>query len=479
MTELTLRQVQVEALPVQRLAGLLEPDRAERLQGYADTAQRLLGDRQVWNVSATPSRDGDAELLSALLGHGRAATVDTRWLVPEGDPAFFRITRRMHNFLHGSVGDAGRLDEPERRHYESVLAANLTRLAQRVRPGDVVLLHDPPTAGLVPGLRDLGAHVIWRSHIGAEVGTRVTEDAWAFLRPYVEAADAVIFSRAAWAPRWLDPARGYEVPPSLDPFSPKNCELTSDQVEATLRAAGIVSGNVGDRFLDFTRRDGSPGRVRRHTGVMMGGEMLPAGDRVVLQVSRWDRLKDMAGVLTGFASALGSMPPDVHLVLAGPRPDPASDDPEGARVAAECLVAWRELPANALRRIHLCQLPTDDPDEHAHIVNALQRHADLVVQKSLAEGFGITVTESMWKGRAVLATAVGGIPDQITDDENGMLLDTSWDLDSFGLAIDILMRDDELRSRLGAAARETVRDRYLGDQQLIQYVEIFSDLLTG
>lgn len=477
MTGATLEKVQGEPLPLERLAQLLEPERADRLRTCAETARRVLGDREVWNVSATASGDGVAEMLSALLGYGHIAGIETRWLVLDGDPAFFRITKRMHNFLHGSVGDAGRLDEAERQHYESVMVTNLARVADQVRPGDVVLLHDPPTAGLVPGLRDLGAHVIWRSHIGADAGNRATEAAWSFLRPYVVAADAVTFSRAAWAPRWLNPSRAFEIPPSVDPFSAKNCELTSEQVEATLRAAGIIAGNVGERFLDFTRRDGSQGRVRRHSDVVMGEEMLPAGERYVLQVSRWDRLKDMAGVLTGFASALGSMPNDVHLVLAGPRPDGVSSDPEGVQVAQECLVAWQELPANARRRIHLCWLPTDDPDENAHLVNALQRRADLVVQKSLAEAFGLTVTESMWKGRAVLASPIGGIQDQIVDGTSGMLLDAPGDLESFGSAIGTLMQDAGLRRRLGVAARERVRDRYLGDRHLIQYVDLFSALL--
>jgi len=473
--EVPLREVPVGALPLERLAQAVRPDRAGLFADYAAKARALVGDRVVWNVSATAS-GGVAEMLMALLAYGRGAGVDTRWLVIDGGEEFFRITKRMHNFLHGSVGDAGRLEESERRVYEAVLAAQLGQLSDRVRAGDLVLLHDPPTAGLVPGIQDLGAHAIWRSHGGADAGNRVTDDAWSFLRPYVEKADAVIFSRAEYAPRWLDRSRGYVIPPSLDPFSPKNCDLSEEQVLATLRAAGIVAGNVGDRYRDFTRRDGSPGHMRSHSGVIMGGEMLPVGARYVLQVSRWDRLKDMAGVLAGFVSALATLPGDVHLVLAGPRPDGAAEEPEGAQVAAECLAAWQRLPANQRRRVHLCSLPVDDPDENAHLVNALQRRADLVVQKSLAEGFGLTVTESMWKSRPVLATRVGGIQDQITDDENGLLLDDPRDLGAFSAAISLVMADRELRDQLGAAAHARIRDDYLGDRHLGQYVELFAAL---
>ena len=477
MTEVTVRQVRDESSPLERLALLLEPDRAERLRAYAESARRVLGDRTVWTVNAAASGDDVAELLFGLLADGPSSVIDTRSVVLDGDPAFSRIAKRMHNFLRGSVGDAGRLDDPERQHYEAVLATNLARMAEQVRPGDLVLLHDAPTAGLAPGLRDLGAQVIWLSHMATGMANRVTETGWSFLRPYVEAADAVIFPRAGCAPRWLNPYRTFAIPPSLDPLGPKNCDLTSEQVEATLRAAGIIAGNFGDRFRDFTRRDGSPGRVRRHSGVTMSDELLPAGERYVLQLGRWDRLEDAAGVLAGFASTLSSMPNDVHLVLAGPRPELVSDDPESAHVAQECVGAWQQLPAYALRRIHICWLPTDDPDEYAHIVNALQRHADLVVNKSVAEGFGLTVAESMWKGRAVLASRVGGIPDQIVDCESGVLLDDPLDLESFGAAVSTLMRDPGLCRRLGIAARETVRDRYLGDRPLVQYVDLLTALL--
>jgi trehalose synthase len=477
MDAVALDEVQVEAVPLERLNAELDPDRAARLLTYAETARRLLDDRVVWNVNATATGGGVAEMLLALLAYGRGAGVQTRWLVLDGNPEFFRTTKRIHNLLHGSDGDGGSLGGRERRQYDSVLAANLTQLLAVVRPGDLVLLHDPQTAGLAEGLRAAGAHVIWRCHVGADTSNAATLAAWSFLRPYVEQAEAVVFSRADYAPSWLAPERIRVIPPSLDPFSPKNCLLAPDRVEATLRAAGVVAGGYDDGLVGLTRRDGSPGRVRRHADVIMGGGELPQDARFVLQVSRWDRLKDMSGVLAGFASAMGSLPEDVHLVLAGPRPTGVADDPEGAEVAEECLVHWLELPPEVRRRTHLCSVPMDDPDENAHIVNALQHRADLVVQKSLAEGFGLTVTEPMWKGRAVLASRVGGIQDQIVDGVSGMLLDDPLDLQAFGAAVNDLVRDDELRGRLGAAARERVRDRFLGDRHLIQYVDLFATLL--
>lgn len=182
-------------------------------------------------------------------------------------------------------------------------------------------------------------------------------------------------------------------------------------------------------------------------------------------------------MLTSFADHLHRLPEDVHLMLVGPAVAGVSDDPEGAQVLDECVSAWRSLPAESRRRTHLVALPMDDVDENAHLVNAIQRHAAVVVQKSLVEGFGLTVTEPMWKARPVIASRVGGIQDQIEHGMNGLLLDDPTDLDTFADCLVAVLADPAFGSRLGAAARETVRDRFLGDRHLIQYVDLFASLL--
>ena len=209
-----------------------------------------------------------------------------------------------------------------------------------------------------------------------------------------------VFSRRQYAPDWVPGDQLWVVPPSLDPFSTKNAALDVEEVRATLREAGLVAFPSDGAPPEFTRRGGGAGRVRHRSSLMVDGVPVPHDARVVLQVSRWDRLKDMEGVLRGFVDHLDRLPEDAHLVLAGPDVSGVTDDPEGAAVLRSCRALRASLPRPGRARVHLTALPMDDVDENAHLVNALQRHAAVVVQKSLVEGFGLTVTEPMWKAPA-------------------------------------------------------------------------------
>ena len=173
-------------------------------------------------------------------------------------------------------------------------------------------------------------------------------------------------------------------------------------------------------------------------------------------------------------AALG--PNDAHLMLVGPDVTGVTDDPEGAAVFAECRARWATVPTAIRQRIHLASIPMDDVDENAIIINALQRHAYLIVQKSLVEGFGLTVTEAMWKAKPVIASRVGGIQDQIIDECNGLLITDPSDLDALAASMARLLYNPQLADRLGAAARTRVHDEFLGDRHLAQYVELFASL---
>jgi len=472
-----MREVQIDKISLERLAGLLDPDRAAMLMSRAEQAKGLLDGRVVWNVNATASGGGVAEMLTTLLAYSRGAEVDARWLVLDGTPEFFRITKRLHNLLHGSTGDGGGMGDAEREVYDAVLADNVDALQSQVKEGDIVLLHDPQTTGLVEPLQAVGAHVIWRCHIGRDTTTEETDLGWRFLKPYLDKADAVIFSRAAYVPEWVDRDKLRLIPPSLDPFSAKNVELREVDVASALSHANLVDIPNHQGSLEFERRDGTTGQVRSHEHLFAAGDVIPGDARVVMQVSRWDRLKDMSGVLEGFVDNLSRFPDDVHLALVGPEVSGVSDDPEGAEVLDECVHLWGNLPEDQQARVHLIAVPMDDVDENAHLVNALQHHATVVVQKSIVEGFGLTVTEPMWKGKPVVASKVGGIQDQIIDGVSGLLLADPHDLDGFADLLVKVLEDDELGHRLGLEARERVREMFLGDRHLIQYVQLFEQLL--
>ena len=464
--------LQYEAVPAmapERFASVLSPGEYEALLGLVEHAARELHGRVIWNVNSTAKGGGVVEMLRPLLGYCRGAGVDARWAVIEGQPEFFAITKRLHNRLHGFAGDGGPLGGAEREVYEQTLAASAQELAQVVHPLDIVILHDPQTAGLAAAVRETGATVIWRCHVGLDVANDHAHAAWDFLRGYVLDAHAYVFSRAGFAWDGLPRDRIAVIRPSIDAFAPKNAEQAPEQSLAILATAGILAGGV-DAHPVFTRSDGTPGRVQR-PAEMLEEEPLAAGVPVVMQVSRWDQLKDPIGVLGAFAGHVASHGA-AHLLLVGPSTAAVADDPEGAQVLDEVRAAWHELPAAIRRRVHLCSLPMDDVEENAAIVNALQRHADVVVQKSLAEGFGLTVAEAMWKQRPVVASRIGGIRDQIEDGRSGVLLSDPRDLEQAGAAITELLADGARAEEMGLAAQRRVQQQFLGPHHLGRYFEV-------
>jgi trehalose synthase len=470
-----LEIVEVPPHPPERFESVLEAEPYGKLAVAIRTAHDVLGERTVWNVSSTAKGGGVVELLLPLLGYAKGAGVDARWAVIEGNPDFFHVTKRIHNHLHGYEGDGGELGSKAREVYEGALEPNARELVELVEADDIVVLHDPQTAGLIGPLKRSGAKVIWRCHIGIDVPNEIARGAWNFLRVDVEQADAYVFSRKAFVWEGLDDAKVEIIAPSIDAFNAKNQELEEAQVHAILAAAGIVDG--GDGEPTFKRGDGSEARVVSRAEIYEDVRLTPE-DPVVLQVSRWDRLKDPEGVIRGFAEHASAHETGAHLIYAGPAVEAVSDDPEGAEVLAEAIELRKSLDDEARRNVHLVCLPMDDAEENAVIVNALQCNASVVVQKSIAEGFGLTVAEAMWKGRPVVATAVGGIQDQVVDGETGVLLADAHDLDAYGAAVRGLLEDPERAKRMGEAAKRRVRAQFLGARSLLDYVALISRLLA-
>jgi trehalose synthase len=344
-----------------------------------------------------------------------------------------------------------------------------------MRPGDVAIVHDPQPAGLIAGLRDAGAAVIWRCHVGLDDPHERARQAWAFLYDYVADADAYVFSRSSFAWENLDRERTVVIPPSIDVFSPKNEDLDRQAVQDILEACGVLAGGMEPRRRTFRRQDGTPGRVDRRAELFEDRPLEP-GTSVVVQISRWDSLKDPLGVIRGFADHVPAST-DAHLVLAGPAVSSVTDDPEGGLVFSETRDLRESLDAQARSRVHLAALPMEDAEENAIVVNALQRYATVIAQKSLAEGFGLTVAEAMWKARPVVASRIGGIQSQIVDGESGVLLDDPRDLAAFGEAITGLLLDPRMATRIGESARERVRDEFTSPRSLLDYLAVIDTVI--
>ncbi|MGH2787583.1 MAG: glycosyltransferase [Actinomycetota bacterium] len=471
-----LTEVPVAVLNPERFKNVIPAERYEAFAGAVATARKQFAGRAVWNINSTARGGGVAEMLRSLLAYARGAGIDARWLVIPGGPEFFRITKRIHNNLHGDPGDGGELGDAEADVYEQTLLQVLEDLARLVRPDDLVIVHDPQPAGLCKALKGIGAVVLWRCHVGLDKPNDVARSAWNFLKPHIEVADGFVFSRRAFVWEGLADDKITVIPPSIDAFSPKNQDLDPPTVSAVLATAHIEAG-PSDALPSFLREDGTPARVDRHAR-MIQDEAVPQGAQLVAQVSRWDRLKDPIGVMRGFATGIAPHT-DAHLVVAGPDVEAVSDDPEGTEVLRDCEDLWRDLEADTRRRVHLACLPMEDGEENAAMVNALQRRATVVVQKSIAEGFGLTVAEAKWKGRPVVASRIGGIQDQIVDGVTGILIDDPRDLASYGRAVVELLNNPARADAIGAAARERVRDEFLGPRHLMQYAELFARLVAS
>lgn len=478
-TARTLEEVSIDTRDIRKFLDVHDEARVNAIQDRAGKLKAVVDGHTIWNVNSTAVGGGVAEMLQPMLAFSRGLGLDARWLVISGPPEFFQLTKRIHHALHGQSGDGSPLGAAERDIYEATLRDNADDLLARVKPGDFIILHDPQTAGLAPMLMAAGVHVIWRCHIGYDSRNAESDLGWNFLRPYIEHVPALVFSKRRYAPDWCKPDQVVIIRPSIDAFSAKNQDLDIGSATAILVQAGLIDGAPPEEgTASFHYIDGSVGRVERQAVVERDDGPPPQNAPLVVQVSRWDPLKDMMGVMLGFGKMLERSPDvDAHLVLAGPNVHAVADDPEAPQVFEEVRTKWLELPTAIRSRVHLANLPVDDVTENAIIVNALQRHAAIVVQKSFKEGFGLTVTEAMWKGRAVVASAVGGIVEQIEDGLDGCLLEDPADLEGFADILESLLKDPDRRESIGRAAREKVREHFLGIRHLIDYADLIEKLV--
>jgi trehalose synthase len=390
----------------------------EAIVGASTVAQlRRLGKKlsglKVVHVNSTREGGGVAEILEWMVPHMRDVGVNASWEVIHGDPMFFDITKSIHNGLQGKSVDFSPKDW---RIYQDVNEMNAVRLRPLLEDADIVVIHDPQPAGLLNFCPNRKGRWIWRGHIDISSPFRPL---WKVLRTFLEKYDASVFSMAEFAQPLPHPQ--FVVPPSIDPLSEKNRDLDP----AALSGVRSQFGLDPDRPL-------------------------------IVQISRFDRFKDPIGVIKAYRLVRKVIP--VQLVLAG---GGAADDPEGKAVLEDVL----EAAAGDLD-IHVLLLPMD-----AHkTINALQRLADIILQKSTREGFGLTVTEGMWKGKPVIGGDVGGIRLQVVNYQTGFLVNTP---EGAAHRIRFLLHHRERISEMGEVAKEFVRGNFLLTRHLRECLTLF------
>ena len=454
---------------------LLEP-MTERVRVAQQHAGELLAGRTVWMVNSTALGGGVAQLLRTLLPYWKGAGIDVRWMVLRGSGEFFRVTKRFHNHLQGQPGDGDVLGIEELTTLDRAALYHARALASLVAPGDLVVLNDPQTAAMSVPLERAGATVIWSCHIGIDHDNEYSRNAWRCLRPRLTGVRRFVFSRYTSLPEWLGGAETSILTPGIDPGSTKNLPMPDSAARTILQHLGLAAG-VPAATPGYDCADGSTARLAGRPTVL-DSDGAPDWDRdpVVVSLARWDRIKDPLGVLDGFLERVLAAT-GAHLLLAGPDPGQVADDPEAEAVLAGVRERWRRLPPRVRARVHVACLPLASPEENAAMVNAIQRLAAVVVKKSLQEGFGLGVTEAMWKARPVVVSAVGGHLEQVQHRHSGLLVADPADIGAFGDAIVELLQEPRLAARLGQAARERARALFLNDRHFVRWVEVFGSAL--
>jgi len=378
-------------------------------------SKRLSG-KVIQNINSTSVGGGVAEILNNIVPLLKDLGVDARWDVIKGDERFFQITKKMHNALHAVR------EKFTQSSFDYFLKVNKQNTKELEFYGDVIFVHDPQPVALVECKKKFGGKWAWRCHIDF---SDPDKKLWFFLQKFIEHYDCAVFSAPAFA-RSLS-IRQVLISPSIDPISDKNRELSGKKVESVFKKFGI----------DRSRP-------------------------VVTQVSRFDYLKDPIGVIKAYRLVKKNV--DCQLVLAG---GGATDDPEGAEVLEKV-----KNEAKGDKDIFILLLP---PASHLEI-NALQRGSTIVLQKSLREGFGLTVAEALWKARPVIASAVGGIPLQIKHEYSGILTHT---IEGTAYWIKRLLNDPEYAKSLGVNGREHVKNHFLITRHLRDYLMLFLSLYYG
>ncbi len=448
-------------------------------------APRLQG-KTVWMLNSTPTGGGVAEMLPKLVHLMRQLGVDARWCaIAPKEPAFFNLTKRLHNAIHGVPGPSFSADD--KHLFDKVSAELNAEFLPRLKPQDVVIAHDPQPAGLVSLLKSqLQVKTIWRCHIGLETESPTTHGAWEFLRPYLQTFDHSVFSAPAYIAPFLSKNVSI-IQPAIDPLSHKNRPLHPVKMAGVLSNAGLIhtdQPSVTPPFVQPVRRLDPEGQFRTLNGNSDIGLLFRP---IITQISRWDHLKGYLPLMEGFAKLKRSRINYVNerhqntidqarIVLAGPEPDAVKDDPEAVGVLEEVIAAYRRLPEELKPDVAVLSLPMASIKFNALIVNSLQRVSRVVVQNSIREGFGLAVTEAMWKPTPTLGSRAYGIRQQIREGLDGGLIAEPSDPTSVAQALNDMLKDPLQLETYARNGEKRVYDEFLIFRQLSRWLRLLAEL---
>ncbi|MBZ8133863.1 glycosyltransferase [Afifella sp. IM 167] len=460
------------------------------MKAEAETLLPRLGGRRVFMVNSTAQGGGVAELLPGLITLMRDLGIDANWLVMQAEePEFFALTKRIHNLIHGH-GDAD-LGNGERALYEEVSRKAAGRIREHLRPGDILVVHDPQPMGAGALLRqEMDITAIWRCHIGLDDETDETRAAWGFLEEWAGPYDHSVFTAPEYIPACLA-GRATVIHPSIDPLADKNRDLSVRKIVGILANGGLVrtsSPTVTEAYPEIAERmqaDGSwaPATEPEDLGLLFRP--------IVTQISRWDRLKGYLPLMQAFVSMKETLKADgaglsperrrplelARLVLAGPDPKSVTDDPEGLAALQEVREAYCALSPDLREAIAIISLPMASRRNNALLVNALQRCSDVVVQNSIQEGFGLTVTEAMWKHAAILGSSAAGLRQQIRPDLDGCLVKNPEDPHEIAAALKGLLQDQAQREAFGSSAQQRVHADFLVFSHVRNWLRVIASTL--
>jgi trehalose synthase len=406
------------------------------LRDEAANVRRHIGERSILMINSTAQGGGVAEMLPKLVCMLQELGIETRWAVMgSDDPAFFRLTKRLHNMIHGD-GNGYSLCTDDRNLFDRTGEANLEAFRKILLPNDLLVIHDPqPLAMGAMAKKQFSLPAVWRCHIGLDVQHPSAQAAWQFLEPYARVFDQNVFSAGEYIPDYLRECSSV-IYPALDPLSFKNRYFRAERLMSILVNAGLAKPAEPMLTRPFPEK---PQRLQPDGA--FGPADMP--DEIgffyrptITQISRWDRLKGFRPLLEGFVRLKKSinesrMDPNsqlyrrigvLRLVMVGPDPLSIQDDPEGCEVLNELCASFRRLAPEIQKDVVLLTLPMNSRRDNAFMVNALQTASSIVIQNSIREGFGLTLTEAMWKGTPVIGTSAFGLRQQLHDRIHGRIV---------------------------------------------------------